>query len=259
MYLYKNQYTLPLGFLIPDTLENKWSHRTNNPFAVQNSFADLAANVSPIFSQASYKIKGNTVDIYPEHDSYLYIYVSSDGEDFAATFTDGSGSTFREPETYTGIRNRYIIDLGRCPAGSHIAFSATGKDSIHANVYSLNVNNFKTLHQTLSERGLEITEWKETRIKGTITAESDMLLLTSILYEKGWSVKIDGKKVPVQAFKDALVSVPVTAGTHEIVFSYSPYGLNVGLLISAVSLAALIGIIVWKIQKKKRKHVEEKE
>ncbi len=259
MYLYKNQYTLPLGFLIPDTLEDKWSHRTNNPFAVQNSFADLAANVSPIFSQASYKIKGNTVDIYPEHDSYLYIYVSSDGEDFAATFTDGSGSTFREPETYTGIRNRYIIDLGRCPAGSHIAFSATGKDSIHANVYSLNVNNFKTLHQTLSERGLEITDWKETRIKGTITAESDMLLLTSILYEKGWSVKIDGKKVPVQAFKDALVSVPVTAGTHEIVFSYSPYGLNVGLLISAVSLAALIGIIVWKIQKKKRKHVEEKE
>lgn len=247
VYLYENLYTLPLGFLIPETMEEVWAAAAGNPFSVQNDFADLAANVAPLFSKTDHTVTGNTIDIYPETGSYLYLYITSDSENFAATFTDENGGTFRDPLALTDIKKKYIFDLGFCPAGSHIAFSATGKDTISAYVYSLNLNNFKALHDILESRSLNITDFNDTHIRGTITAETDMLLYTSILYEKGWSVKIDGEKVPVHAFKDALISVPVAAGTHEIEFRYRPYGLNVGILISIVSFA-ILAFLIWKTQ-----------
>ncbi len=257
VYLYENRFTLPIGFLIPDTMESVWANTANNPFSVQNNFADLAANVSPLFVPVDHSVTGNTIDIYLEQEEQLYVYVTSDCEDFAATFTDSKGLQFREPLTFSSVRNLYIMDLGVCPAGSHITFSASGKDSIQGYVYALKQSNFEALYHTLSDRSLNVTYFDDTHIRGTITAESDMLLFTSILYEKGWTAKIDGKEVPVQAFKDALVSVPVTAGTHEIELSYFPYGLKTGIIISTLSLAALIAIIMLNIRRKKRDSKKE--
>ncbi|MBO5278360.1 MAG: YfhO family protein [Lachnospiraceae bacterium] len=251
VYLYENVYTLPIGFLVPDTMEELWSVTANNPFSVQNKFADLAANVSPLFVSVDHETTGNTIDIYPEQEEHLYVYITSDCEDFAVTFTGSDGLQFRDALTFSDVRNLYIMDLGVCPAGSHIAFTATGKDNIAGYVYALKQSNLEALYETLSARALNVTEFSETCIKGTINAEKNMTLFTSILYEKGWTATIDGEKVPVSAFKDALVSVPVTAGTHEIELSYFPYGLKAGLLITGVSLGILIGIIVWTMRKKK--------
>ena len=254
VYLYENLYTLPIGYLIPGKLEDVWSVKANNPFSVQNSFADLAANVAPLFSPVEHRVTGNTIDIYPETASYIYIYITSDGEDFGATFTNSAGTQYRSPLSLSGVRNHYIVDLGLCPAGSHIAFSATGKDSIQGYVYSLNQENLAALHTVLSQQAMDVTQFEETHIKGTVTAEEDMLLLTSILYEKGWHVTIDGEAVPTHAFKDALVSVQVPAGTHEIELRYTPYGLNIGIVISLVSLGLLIAIVVWK-HRGSKKHI----
>lgn len=256
-YLYENQYTLPIGFLIPDTMEELWADNANNPFSVQNSFADLAANVSPLFVPVNHTVTGNTIDIYPEQEEHVYLYVTSDCEDFSATFTAADGTQYKNPLSLSSVRDMYIMDLGVCPAGSHIAFSANGKDTISGYVYSLKQSNFEAFYQTLSARALQVTSFDDTHITATITAEKDSVLFTSILYEKGWTVKIDGKKTPVTAFKDALVSVPVTAGAHELEFSYTPYGLPVGIIITLVSLGALTGIIVWTVRKQKSANAPE--
>lgn len=252
IYLYENQYTLPIGFLIPEDLEKVWSVSANNPFAVQNNFADLAANVSPLFVPVDHKISGNTITIQPETDSHIYVYVTSDCEDFTASFTGADGSSFRDALTLSDVNNLYIMDLGMCPAGSSILFSAAGKDKISAYVYSIKEGNFEALYDTLAARSLQITEFDDTCIRGTITAAEDMRLFTSILYEEGWSVSIDGTAVPVQVFKDALVSVSVPEGTHEIEFSYCPKGLKPGLFITLASLTALVGATVYRIRKSRR-------
>lgn len=252
IYLYENQYTLPIGFLIPENLEKVWSVSANNPFAVQNNFADLAANVSPLFVPVDHKISGNTITIRPETDSHIYVYVTSDCEDFTASFTGSDGSSFRDALTLSDVNNLYIMDLGMCPAGSSILFSAAGKDKISAYVYSIKEANFEALHAALAARSLQITEFDDTCIRGTITADEEMLLFTSILYEEGWTVSIDGTAVPVQAFKDALVSVSVPEGTHEIEFSYCPKGLKPGLFITLASLTVLVGSAVYHIRKSRR-------
>lgn len=258
-YLYENRYTLPIGFLIPEKLEKIWSVTANNPFAVQNNFADLAANVSPLFVPVDYKVNGNTINILPETDSHIYIYVTSDCEDFTATFTGSDGTSLRDPLSFSDVNNLYIMDLGMCPAGSSINFTASGKDKISAYVYSIKENNFKSLYDTLSGQALQITEFEDTYIRGTVTATEDMRLFTSILYEEGWTVTIDGEETEVLPFKDALVSVSVPEGTHEIEFSYCPKGLKPGLLITFLSLGALAGIIGWNVYKKHKEQNTEAE
>lgn len=250
VYLYENQYTLPIAFLLPETLDKVWAVNANNPFSVQNNFADLAANVSPLFVPVEHRITGNTIDIHPTTDLQIYVYITSDAEDFSVTYTDSTGSQFREPLTLNGIRNRYIIDLGSCPAGAEITLTASGKDSISGYVYALQQSNFEALYETLSERSMQVTSFEETHIEGTITAEENMTLFTSILYEKGWTVRIDGEEVETQAFKDAFVSVPVTAGTHEITFDYCPYGLKTGLCITFLSLGIFLILVVRSFPRK---------
>lgn len=253
IYLYENQYTLPIGFLIPEELDSVWSVSSSNPFTVQNNFADLAANVSPLFVPVEHKIDGNSIKIQPETDAHIYIYVTSDCTDFSAVFTAEDGTQFKDPLSLSDVNNLYIMDLGMCPAGSTITFTASGKDKINAYVYSLKESNFEALYETLSSRSLEVTVFDDTYIRGTITADEDMRLFTSILYEEGWSVKIDGNDVDVLPFKDALVSVSVPEGTHEIEFSYSPKGLKPGLFITFFSLAALARIAGFHVWDKKKK------
>ena len=41
--LYRAEYTLPLGFLLPDDTDTLWSYAAGSPIKVQNSFVNVAA------------------------------------------------------------------------------------------------------------------------------------------------------------------------------------------------------------------------
>ena len=62
------------------------------------------------------------------------------------------------------------------------------------------------------------------------------MMYTSIPYEKGWSVYVDGAPAKTQAFADTMLMIPLTKGEHTIEMRYRPAGLTEGLIISAVAL-----------------------
>ena len=64
----------------------------------------------------------------------------------------------------------------------------------------------------------------DTTVTGRVTAQSDGLLYTSIPYEEGWSVKVDGEPVQREAFAGTMLAIPVTAGSHSIELSTAPPG-----------------------------------
>jgi uncharacterized membrane protein YfhO len=74
----------------------------------------------------------------------------------------------------------------------------------------------------------------------TITTDKEQALITTIPYDKGWSVTIDGKKATVSSFKDAFVKVTIPKGTHTVVFSYLPDGFLLGLYSSLISIALFV-------------------
>ena len=59
---------------------------------------------------------------------------------------------------------------------------------------------------------------------------------------------VDGEKVDLVSINDALLAVPVPAGTHTVELKYFPTGLLPGLLITIAS----VGIFVFLIRRIKK-------
>ncbi len=85
-----------------------------------------------------------------------------------------------------------------------------------------------------------------TTSKSGFTAEATLdrenLVFFSIPFEKGWSARVDGKEAEIVKADFGLMAVCVPEGTHTITFTYLPYGLNAGIL---VSLAALVILLAY--------------
>ncbi len=87
---------------------------------------------------------------------------------------------------------------------------------------------------------LEVTDFSDTVVNGNINVTEDGTLYTSVPHDGGWKVYVDGKETKVTPLKNAMVCIPVSAGTHSIEMKYSPPGFIAGLGISVVSIFVLI-------------------
>ncbi len=114
--------------------------------------------------------------------------------------------------------------------------------------YYLDEAKFNEDIAKLKDNGLKMTHFEEDHIKGEITAEKDGVMFTTISWEPGWTVKVDGEKVEPVKICDALIGVELTAGTHEIEMTFFPEGLSVGIILS---LSGIIAIIIIAVSAKK--------
>lgn len=246
MKLYENRYALSLGYLLPTTLEDNWDMNTSNPFFVQNSFATLAA-MTPVFLTVDHVISGNALTIEVLEDQHIYAYVTSSGESFSVSYENADGTS--DSKSFSGVKQKYILDLGYCTAGATVTLTANDESSIQAYVYALHTENMDAFYSVMKENCLEITEYDDTHVTATVTAPEEKTVFTTIPYEKGWTVKVDGVEVETAAFEDAFLSFTIDAGTHTIEFSYFPYGFGVGIGISAVSILIFLGIVIFSTKK----------
>ena len=94
-------------------------------------------------------------------------------------------------------------------------------------------------------------------MKGTITADSEGLVFTSIPYDKGWTVLVNGEEVEIKTLEDAFIMVPVSEGTHTIEFKFTPGGFYLGITISILSYVAFITILICTRKLARKKPVEQ--
>lgn len=84
--------------------------------------------------------------------------------------------------------------------------------------------------------------FKEDYLKGQIIAEDDGYLNTTIPYDLGWKIYIDGKRVNSLQVNNGLLGCKLQKGKHEIELKYFPYGMKVGMVISFICLALIFAI-----------------
>jgi len=88
---------------------------------------------------------------------------------------------------------------------------------------------------------------QETEIEGTINVSETGILYTSINFDSGWNVYIDGQKVSNEQIvgigDDALLGVYITEGEHTVSFKYVPQGLLLGCAISALTVVIFLLLI----------------
>ncbi|MBR4933595.1 MAG: YfhO family protein, partial [Clostridia bacterium] len=91
------------------------------------------------------------------------------------------------------------------------------------------------------ECSMEVTSFKEDRLEGTITADrNNMDVLTTIPYDKGWHVLVDGEEVKTKKALDSLMTFEVDKGEHEIEMYYMSDSYKLGMTITVSGILLFV-------------------
>lgn len=258
-YLYKNNYTLPLGFMMPANAENSWDISNPNPFAVQNSLCTaITGNETPMYTRLDVTTIGEDNTIYINEDTHLFIYITTTVDSVSVNYNHADGQV--TSKNYNSMTHQHILELGYLEAGDNVTISSTDSDVSMIQLYAYSFDNkvFHEVFEKLNSNPMEITDFSDTNIKATVDAEENGMLYTSIPYDKGWTVYVDGKKVSTKAFKNALLAINLSAGYHTLEFEYSPAGFKQGLFLSGLCIIIFIIIVISNYHKNKKVSSEQR-
>ena len=112
--------------------------------------------------------------------------------------------------------------------------------------YYLDWDVFQSAIQRLATDQFRISDYTEHSFRGTITTSDDNeWVLTTIAFDQGWKITVDGKPVEMQKALGALVAFRIggAAGEHTIEMTYRPNTLILGGIISCSALALFLLLI----------------
>lgn len=279
--VYENPYALPIGYCVNPTV-NELTEGSTNPFFVQNELFEKATGIEEVMKiiYPNYIASNNMTNFSKPYEKQSFAYQkNTSGSDASATFyfkaeetanvylfvktTDGNDAetmTISAEDlsmTQDLSKKGYILDIGKMKKGE--TFSATvpvnnDNGTITFYAYYLDNDAFKDGYNMLKSEAINYTKFTDTLIEGTVTCGSTKLFMTTIPYDSGWTVTVDGKKVPESnkvKIGDAFLGFYIAAGEHNISMKYTPTGLVAGIAISVVTLLILIAFcFIYKLRRR---------
>jgi uncharacterized membrane protein YfhO len=119
------------------------------------------------------------------------------------------------------------------------------------NAAILNDDVFRRGYDVLAASTLDLTEFRNTYVAGTIDCNRDGLLYTSIPQNCYWSATVDGEPAEITLVGNAMIGLNLTKGTHTVEFSYHNSAFALGWKIS-LGCAMIFGVITLLVYKPKR-------
>ncbi len=276
-YIYENPYALSRAFVVSEDILYDWAYYSNNPFEVQNTLITAASDASAVYTMHYPKVENAVpVNSTVSFDN-TFFHVTPDGSDpisFTAvipvTATDlisGSDASYATEQYYVYVDCRaadnisvsaagntfssspnepYIIDLGSLGAGDSVNVTINTSIECVGNIFvaSMNHSDFTDAMNALSRNQLVVSTYSESAFSGEINVLDAGVMFTSIPYDKGWTVTVDGVETETFKIGEALLGFYITEGAHSVKFSYTPSGLTAGIIISILCLIIFAALIV---------------
>lgn len=239
-FIYKNNYTIPIGFMTYNDPYG-WEADSANDAGIenQNSLIKNLTGISNVFTLTYENATDASFEVKPVKAGHLYMIVRNTSCDTVTATINSSEYTYKDLK-----KGGTIIDLGYATPDDIIVIS--GDTSMNASVYTLESSRFIEAFNILNNNSLNVSEFTNNKITGTVNASKDATLICSIPYDKGWSVYIDGKKTETNNIYGALISVNVPAGEHTVTLKYIPVNFILGCIITSLCIIILIGIYTFK-------------
>lgn len=283
--VYESKYNLPIAYCVNSKIDD-WVTDEGNPFEIQSDFVKLATGYSNVFKPVEYNstdfdaVSGDdvtengtywleksdsssnygteTVSLSPTIDGNLYLYVKSSD---LKTITVNSEKV---SDITQSMEDAYILDLGYHNKGDEVLVSLDASKmesestSFDFYCYTADDTVVKNMYNSLAGNSLNVESYSDTTIKGTVKAKENCYLYSSIPYDDGWSVYVDGKKAETFEIGGTLLAIELTPGQHRIEYKYFPVGFLYGIIISAVTVFGLCGFYIYnksslKLNKSKRR------
>ncbi len=283
--VYKNPYALSAAFAVDDDFTD-FDTTSVAPFDLMNSmYAAIYPNVEgtgelwkPLVAEQDYGgckkfgveqehigyektsdgVGYVSFEIIAESSDTIYMYVPSNWPREATLSING-----REAGTYFTNETHAIKELGTFEPGESVTVKLrlNGEKLYMAKAesyfYYFDEALFDSIKDSLKAAELNISEHDEESLSGTIDVpEGQTTVLTTIPYDEGWRITVDGKEAEYDKSLGALISLKLTPGKHEITMIYRPECLRKGLMVTGAGIflfaAACVAEAVVKHKRKKR-------
>lgn len=251
MWFYENKYTLPVGFVMPQDMETNWVLDSGNPANVQNDLSSVLG-VSNLLVPAEGVSEGKKLTFTADASGDYYVYVTNKKvEEVSAEIGERSLS-------FDNVDRGYFLELGYLPKGQEVILQSKtdGNPAMQAEIWRFDPEAMEEIYQCLSKSPLELSSWTDTGLAGSINTPEGGTMFTSIPYDKGWKIWVDGTAVSGRPVFDAFLGVDLEPGEHKIRLSYEPQGLKTGAVITGVSAAAVAALAVCGWMKNKKKFLK---
>lgn len=196
-----------------------------------------------------------TITVPESGEVYFYLPTDYPREMELSLFVHGTDNkeTISLGEFF-GNETTRIFSIGTFEAGTTISLDMTLLQDVcyvakeHNAFYYIDYNAFESIINTLKQDQLIVSDYTEDTIHGTFTASKEhQAVLTTLAYDKGWKVYVDGKEVETVKALGALIAFEINGeagAVHSIDLVYQPNTVTVGIIISAVSAGLLLLIII---------------
>lgn len=288
MYVYENPYALPVAFMADNAIADLKLGSWENPFENQNAFLSaLLSNKKQYFfkrinidevipenaTESTYGTHTKYVPKRTGENSHIEFLFTAPTEDmiymyFPSQYEREVNLWLNEEfvDYYYEGGKMCIQPLGRFEEGEELSMITTitekGRNEVLFKdnyIYYLDEEMFQSAIEELKKQPLEIESFKENHIKGTVNAGKDGILFTTISWEPGWTVYVDGVKTEPVKIADALIGVPMTAGEHTVEMKFFPAGMALGMILSIAGIAVIVFIGFTEKRSKKTAADEETE
>lgn len=197
-----------------------------------------------------------TFSLTAETESMIYMFLPSEYPREVKIYVNGSPK-----DTFFGNETDRIVELGEYDKGQVLNVSLSlEKENLYISSDTdfyfayLDDELFRKTFTELQKGGVNITEFSETRLYGTVDVPEDRTtLFATVPYDDGWVLKIDGEVTDYNISQSALISAKITPGEHTVEFEYKPKCFTYGLTISLCALALFIIVCVFEFYAKKRR------
>lgn len=265
--VYKNNYILPVGYMVKEDILD-YDTENSGPFTVLNEISGAMTGVEPVFFSIYDDMQMQTygtnvevalrdefnVDYSKANDSaradIIYtiprdmdLYISCRGTNVykIALLIDGDevaydryhGQLFRIGEVKEGqtVDIQFVLSDGEDQSGE-----------LYCYPMEFSKSQFLSFYDVLSNQSMDVTEFRDTRIEGTISAMQDGVFMTSIPYDDGWKMYVDGEEAETCIILDGFLGTELEKGDHTIKMVYHCPGLLTGFLLTLLGTLTFYGI-----------------
>ena len=265
--LYESNYPMSIGYMLPESIRT-WSPYDANPFINLNDYVRAATSgkVEKVFDNMGQGVvSGEDVSAAYVSDSEVectlhntavkasasieyeattsekyYVYVAADYADEIFIEREDSPEDIAVQADCGSILNIGPMEEGQT-FKIKVYFEEGNAGRITCYVCTLDEEAWEQTYGMISSNLMTVTDAGDTFIKGTIDADDSGILVTSVPYEEGWSMKIDGQETSIAELTgDVWISAQLEPGTHEIELRFRPAGFIKGLILTIESIIILI-------------------
>lgn len=146
--------------------------------------------------------------------------------------------TCREWKYYNGNTTFNYVISGDTSNKVEVTFSKGMYKIDNLKIYYMDYNDIRDINKKVTKVDID-SKTKGDKIYASVETEKDGYFVTTLPYDKGFTIKVDNKKIDYEKVNTAYVGFKISKGKHNIVIEYKAPFKIVGLIMS------FIGIIVY--------------